>query len=67
MLEQLPWPFSSKMLFLKPWKPKISLEKENLLSVPVWISFLHLKLHYYTAPILSKLASVVGRPLYIEI
>ena len=42
----------------------MDLYKEDLARVPLWVTFLHLKLHYYMEGGLSKLASFLGKPLY---
>lgn len=62
-LNQSPWPFFSKMMFMKPWKPEVSGEGEfinsaNLGTIPKPKVAL---LHNQT---LSKIASYIGKPLY---
>ncbi|KAL3516432.1 hypothetical protein ACH5RR_023334 [Cinchona calisaya] len=37
VLDQSPWPFKSKMLFLKAWTPELDLSREDFSIVPVWI------------------------------
>lgn len=65
-LEMSPSPIGSKMIFLRPWSPEIKLIKEELQSVSMWVTFLNLKLHYYTAAGLSKLANYLGKPLFSD-
>ncbi|KAL3529142.1 hypothetical protein ACH5RR_008464 [Cinchona calisaya] len=44
----------------------MSIEKEDFTIVPIWIRFPKLKFHYYTGKSLSKLASYVGKSLYVD-
>ncbi|XP_027107130.1 uncharacterized protein [Coffea arabica] len=53
------------MLFLKPWSKEMDITEE-LETVPIWIRFPGLKLHYYTKKSLSKLASFVDKLLYTD-
>ncbi|KAM7493804.1 hypothetical protein LguiB_028413 [Lonicera macranthoides] len=62
-----PWYFDNKPIIVKPWSTNVSLERDGLSSVPIWIKLPGLKLHMWPTPMLSKLASVVGRPLYTDI
>ncbi|KAL3519154.1 hypothetical protein ACH5RR_021743 [Cinchona calisaya] len=66
VLENLPWPFQSKMLYLKTWTPEMDMSKDELTFVPIWVKFPKLKLHYYTARTLSKSVSRIGVPLYTD-
>lgn len=44
VLEQSPWLWGSKMLFLKPWSLDFDLSKDIYSTVPIWIRFPSLKL-----------------------
>ncbi|CAI9115453.1 OLC1v1016357C1 [Oldenlandia corymbosa var. corymbosa] len=48
------------------WTPQFNTEHESSI-VPVWIAFEGLPLHRFNAEYLSKLASIVGTPLKIDV
>ncbi|KAL3509993.1 hypothetical protein ACH5RR_029394 [Cinchona calisaya] len=56
----------AKMLFLNAWSPDLDLAQEDFSTIPVWIKLPNLKLYYYFAITLSKLASYAGKPLYTD-
>lgn len=45
VLEAGPWTFDNKPLIVKLWSPDVTLERENMPEVPVWVRFPNLKLH----------------------
>lgn len=66
VLDQSPWPWGSRMMYLRQWSPDLDLETTGFKSVPVWVHLPGLKLHYYTNEVLSKMMSFVGKPLYSD-
>lgn len=65
VLEAGPWYFDFKPLIVKAWTPEVSLEREGLASVPIWVKLPGLKLHLWSTQSLSKIASLIGRPQYM--
>lgn len=65
-MEGGPWTFDNKPMILKSWSIDANLEKEDMTTVPIWVRFPNLKLHLWSSYILSKLASVIGRPLFTD-
>lgn len=65
-LEQAPWSVANKMLFLKLWSPDFDMQKEGYETITIRERFPNLKLHYYTEAGLSKIASILGKPLYTD-
>ena len=66
VIEAGPWSFDNKPLVVKPWSATANLEREDLMEIPIWVRFPNLKLHLWSPSVLSKLASVVGRPLFTD-
>ncbi|XP_043687595.1 uncharacterized protein LOC122638812 [Telopea speciosissima] len=53
-------------LILRPWSPKVCLERVDLFSVPVWVSLPNLPFHYWSADALSSIGSVIGKPIVTD-
>ncbi|GAB2268465.1 hypothetical protein Dimus_038720 [Dionaea muscipula] len=66
VLEGGPWFVGGKPLLLRKWECLLSLTKETLTRIPVWASFYNVPLEYWTAAGLSRIASVIGRPLHLD-
>ena len=66
VLEDGPWYFDAKPLIVKPWTSDSSLEREGLQVVPVWVKFPNLKLHLWSQNMLSRIASLIGKPLFTD-
>ncbi|KAG5572395.1 hypothetical protein H5410_062161 [Solanum commersonii] len=59
-----PYYFSNRPLILKPWVLDFEFDKEILSVVPIWVKFLGLPVGYWSIEALSKISSVVGRPMH---
>ncbi|XP_039165512.1 uncharacterized protein LOC120291830 [Eucalyptus grandis] len=46
---------------------KLGLPKESFLSVPVWVKLKNLPIALWSAQAISKVASYVGKPLYVDL
>lgn len=66
VLDMGPWSFYDKPLFLKLWSPDCSYQRENITSIPIWIHLPQLELHLWSFALLSKIASVVRKPLFTD-
>lgn len=51
---------------MKKWQPNLSLLKEELQKVPLWVRFYGLPLEFLTATGLSYIASAIGKPLHAD-
>uniref|UniRef100_A0A6N2K7N6 DUF4283 domain-containing protein n=1 Tax=Salix viminalis TaxID=40686 RepID=A0A6N2K7N6_SALVM len=58
--------YGSKPFILKPWSRDMSLEIKELKSAPIWIKLPNLRLHLWSPEALSKIVSLVGRPLFAD-
>ncbi|XP_077232359.1 uncharacterized protein LOC143869136 [Tasmannia lanceolata] len=58
--------YAGRPLILRKWKPGTPLEKLNLTSIPVWVRLPGLPLEFWSAKGLSKIASFIGNPLYMD-
>lgn len=66
VLQAGPWLFDGRLIIIKHCSPDSGLERDVLTSAPVWIRFPALHLKYWSQTILSKIASLVGVPLYMD-
>lgn len=60
------WSFDNKPMVIRSWSAETNLERKDMAMVPIWIKFPYLKLHLWGVSVLSKMASVVGKPLFID-
>ncbi|KAM7462232.1 hypothetical protein LguiA_030353 [Lonicera macranthoides] len=61
-----PWTFDNRPLIVKPWTDDANLERGDMVEVPVWVRFPNLKLHMWSTTMLSKMASIIGKPLFMD-
>lgn len=66
ILHEGPWLFDDRLIILKPLSEHIGLERDLLSSIPVWVRFPNLHLKLWSQSIISKAASVIGNPLYMD-
>jgi hypothetical protein len=66
VLNEGPWLFDGRLIILKPWSPNIGLERDILSTVPVWIRFPSLHLKLWSNTVISYMASLIGKPLYMD-
>lgn len=64
VLENGTWHMSNRPLVLKKWMPNLTLFKEELQSIPLWIKLCGVPIEYWSSDGLSYIASAVGIPLY---
>ncbi|WMV06757.1 hypothetical protein MTR67_000142 [Solanum verrucosum] len=58
--------FDNKPLIVKAWTPEMEFSKEELLTIPIWIKLPGLDFKYWSARGLSKIGSLVGKPLMVD-
>ncbi|XP_077231897.1 uncharacterized protein LOC143865141 [Tasmannia lanceolata] len=66
VLESCDHSYGGRPLILRKWSPDTPLEKLNLTSVPIWIRLPGLPLQFWSANGISKIASYIGNPLYMD-
>lgn len=66
VLNEGPWLFDGRLIILKPWSPTIGLERDILTTVPVWVRFPSLHLKLWSRTVISYMASIIGKPLYMD-
>ncbi|XP_019237195.1 PREDICTED: uncharacterized protein LOC109217410 [Nicotiana attenuata] len=58
--------FDNKPLIVKGWTPELEFTKEELLTVPIWIKLPDLDFKYWSQRVLSKIGSLIGKPLMVD-
>ncbi|KAK1312399.1 hypothetical protein QJS10_CPA07g00448 [Acorus calamus] len=66
VLEGGPWTMDNRPFVLKRWSPSVRMEQERLTSIPIWVKFPNLPLHFWSKECLGKIASTVGTPLFMD-
>ncbi|XP_022024364.1 uncharacterized protein LOC110924678 [Helianthus annuus] len=66
VLEGGPWLIRKVPLFLNVWSPSVSLKKEGIKSIPVWVKLHNVPISVYTDDGLSLLASKIGTPKRLD-
>ncbi|XP_020687490.1 uncharacterized protein LOC110103218 [Dendrobium catenatum] len=61
-----PWFLLGKPFFLQKWNPKFQPKRDEAASIPLWIKILNLPLALWTPSGISKIASYIGIPLYVD-
>ncbi|KAK1257610.1 hypothetical protein QJS04_geneDACA002455 [Acorus gramineus] len=57
---------AGRPIVLRRWNRGMRLEIERLETIPLWIRFPALPLHMWGNRLISKLASAIGKPLYMD-
>ena len=60
ILDDGPWFVSGRPLILRRWTADISMSRDNLETIPVWVRLPNLNFCFRTSSALSKIASVIG-------
>lgn len=60
------WTVGNCALVLKQWSVNFTFAKEEMVQVPVWVNLPDLDLHAWSSDALSKIASLIGVPLYAD-
>ncbi|KAK1265419.1 hypothetical protein QJS04_geneDACA014350 [Acorus gramineus] len=66
VLEGGPWSMDNRPFVIQRWSRNSKLEFERLSSIPVWIKFPNLPLHFWSTTCIGRIASLVGTPLYLD-
>ncbi|XP_026441709.1 uncharacterized protein LOC113340872 [Papaver somniferum] len=57
---------SNQLFLVQPWHPDIESEIAELKSVPIWMNFRKVPLHFWDSDGLSRIASYLGRPIMMD-
>ncbi|XP_020263343.1 uncharacterized protein LOC109839325 [Asparagus officinalis] len=63
ILEAGPWFFGSRPLMLKPWNIETDLDRMQDFYYPMWIQLPNLRLNLRSSTGISKVASLIGKPI----
>ncbi|XP_020262814.1 uncharacterized protein LOC109838800 [Asparagus officinalis] len=63
VLEAGPWFFGSRPLVLKPWSIETDMDRIQDSSYPLWVQFPNLRLNLWSSTGISKVASLIGKPI----
>ncbi|KAI8527867.1 hypothetical protein RHMOL_Rhmol12G0107100 [Rhododendron molle] len=66
ILDSGPWHIGGRLMILKKWEPQMSLVKDQLVKIPIWVQFFNVPLEFWIATRLSYVTSAIGRPLYVD-
>ncbi|GJU79793.1 zinc knuckle CX2CX4HX4C containing protein [Tanacetum coccineum] len=66
VLRDGPWMIRGILIFLNKWSPYVSLLKEELSRVPVWVKFHDVSMVAYTLDGLSLIAFKIGNPMMLD-
>lgn len=58
--------FDNKPLIVKAWSSEIEFTRDELYSVPIWIKLPGLDFKYWSQKGLSKIGSLIGKPLMVD-
>ncbi|KAK1308197.1 hypothetical protein QJS10_CPA09g00977 [Acorus calamus] len=61
-----PWSMDNRPFVIQRWNRDTKLEFERLSSIPVWIKFPNLPLHFWSPKCIGRIASLIGIPLYMD-
>ncbi|GAV62976.1 DUF4283 domain-containing protein/zf-CCHC_4 domain-containing protein, partial [Cephalotus follicularis] len=65
-LDNGPWDIWGYHIALKKWTKGMSLKLEDCNSIPIWVKLSNVPVHLWSKLGLSYIASVLGRPLYMD-
>lgn len=66
ILDEGPWFVYGRPLILRKWTEDITMSRDNLQTIPIWVRLPNLNFCFRTTSALSKLASVIGNPIYMD-
>ncbi|GAV92612.1 DUF4283 domain-containing protein/zf-CCHC_4 domain-containing protein [Cephalotus follicularis] len=66
VMDNGPWDIWGYHIALRKWTKGMSLRLEECRSIPVWVKLSNVPVHLWSNEGLSYIASVLGRPLYMD-
>lgn len=61
-----PWSYISHPLILLIGSPDLVIDVSQIQKLPIWVKFPNLRLHLWMERFLSKLASMIGKPIWSD-
>ncbi|KAI0501856.1 hypothetical protein KFK09_016801 [Dendrobium nobile] len=61
-----PWFLLGRPFILQKWNPRFQPKRDETAAIPIWIKILNLPLALWTPAGISKIASFIGIPLYVD-
>ncbi|KAM3268133.1 hypothetical protein P3S67_031683 [Capsicum chacoense] len=58
--------FDHKPFIVKEWTHELEFTKEELKTVPIWVKFPDLDFKYWSKTVLSKIGSMIGKPIMVD-
>ncbi|XP_020220999.1 uncharacterized protein LOC109803727 [Cajanus cajan] len=62
-----PWMIFDHYLTVRPWSPNFSAQDDSINKTLVWVRFLNLNMMFYVESVLLTIASVIGKPLKVDL
>nr|GEY29165.1 hypothetical protein [Tanacetum cinerariifolium] len=66
VLEHGPWMIRNIPLFLNKWSPSLTLKKDEVVKVPVWLKMHKVPFVAYSRDDLSLIATQIGKPIVLD-
>ena len=66
VLESGPWHIQNKPIIVRKWEPGMKYLEFNMTKLPIWIQMNNVPLELFTQKGISHIASVLGKPLYMD-
>lgn len=66
ILDNGPYYYDRKLIMMRRWFPGLKLTKEFLQTVQIWVRLLNLNLDHWTKESISRIASIIGRPIKMD-
>ncbi|KAL5729187.1 hypothetical protein ACHQM5_002168 [Ranunculus cassubicifolius] len=57
---------STKLFVIRPWSPDIEKDRNSIKSIPLWVKFTKLPKQIWNGKGLSRLASTIGKPMFMD-
>ncbi|XP_070032037.1 uncharacterized protein LOC142168088 [Nicotiana tabacum] len=61
-----PYSYHNKPFILQNWEIEFHFDPKCITTIPLWVHFPSLPVGYWTADVLSKVASAIGTPMYTD-
>ncbi|KAH0657386.1 hypothetical protein KY289_026134 [Solanum tuberosum] len=58
--------FDNKPFIVKVWQPDMKFTREELYTVPIWVKLPGLDFKYWSQKGLSKIGSLIGKPMMVD-
>lgn len=66
VVDEGPWMFEGKPMIIKKWEVNLKLDRDLLISLPIWVRMPHLNLSLWDEENICRITSVLGRPIRLD-